>query len=1136
LHHRTTAISLLETAARLGVEYSPPVNPGPTYVSRANADIRSVIDLVFLPPPDVLASAPLRDELLGGESDHVPLITVIRLDHRVDKIKGRTLKPDSGAETMFCVYIIKKLPSLLETHQPDTPEGVEALSEAVMGVFSSAWNIYAEEYIVGPRSKKWWSEDCTKARDNWWEEDSAETRAEYCRTLKETKRKFFDDRIKDIAETKKRPWDLMDWVKERKNPPCEAIQFNGQPCHELPQLWDALHGTYNAANDRPVDTSILDDLPDEPVREWPVFSSLELRQALEACSAHSAPGPDHVTWTHLKLIMSEPECERVILTLANACIITGHWPKHFKDSLSVIIPKPGKESYDTPKSFRPIVLLNTLGKLVEKMISNRFQFDMIKHDLVDPNQMGGVRQRSTEDAGLFLTHLVRTGWASGLQTSVLAFDIAQFFPSINHEFLLAVLRKQGFHPMVVSFFESYLVERHTTYVWNNFTSDPRRADVGVGQGSALSPVLSALIMAPIMKLYRMRESIGSTLISYVDDGTVVVQAREIATNCIVLYHAYATLVVLCTAAGLAMEHSKTELFHFTRAHKGWDQSLDLGFAPFTGNTPLKPKKFWRYLGFFFDRRLTFQEHFRFYTTKSLTTVMAMRMLGNSARGLTPKNKRILYRACVMPIATYGHRLWYFEGAKNVGVLKSLTSMQRKAACWITGAFCTSPTGGTECLAGLPPIKLHLRKLSQQAVFRTATLSDTHPLRSLMPEEFRGGAKPHLGAACHLHRRRQGVVQDAISQTVRSLGKLMEDFEPCANEASPGSRMMDLYGAQVHFNQYDSYGEEPLKRRRTELNTLFNAVSVAPRTVCMGTDASVPKTTRHHATAAFVFEGLVDMQGSSIMMAGRVLASDAELFAIRAAVCKATGFVNCDRIVLFTDSIGMAKRAVDPSIHSGQAHSLAVCKALNTWLSVSPDRRVDFIETPSKLKWGIQHAAHLRARSLPPVLAGARPDTSLDSVRKEVTNSAIDSWATMSKKDEYLGHQFLILRDPKGKRLRPTYSNGGMWLRNVNEDNALCARFCRAILNHALTGEYYRRFNIPGHETHECECGCPMQSRHHIFTQCGVLETRDRLDVPTRAGRTGCWLLNATRLIFFRQHLYTELLLSGAWFRARPLIS
>jgi hypothetical protein len=117
----------------------------------------------------------------------------------------------------------------------------------------------------------------------------------------------------------------------------------------------------------------------------------------------------------------------------------------------------------------------------------------------------------------------------------------------------------------------------------------------------------------------------------------------------------------------------------------------------------------------------FQEHVRFYTTKALTTVMTMRMLGNSMRGLSPRNKRTLYRACVLPIATYGHRLWYFEGAKVKGVLESLTSMQQKAVCWITGVFCTSPTGGVERLAGLPPISIHLKKLSQCAILRTATL-------------------------------------------------------------------------------------------------------------------------------------------------------------------------------------------------------------------------------------------------------------------------------------------------------------------------------------------------------------------------------------------------------------------------------
>ena len=50
----------------------------------------------------------------------------------------------------------------------------------------------------------------------------------------------------------------------------------------------------------------------------------------------------------------------------------------------------------------------------------------------------------------------------------------------------------------------------------------------------------------------------------------------------------------------------------------------------------------------------------------------------------------------------------------------LVAMQCKAALWILGAFCTSPTGGIEALAGLIPIHLHLKKLVKQSCLRAAT--------------------------------------------------------------------------------------------------------------------------------------------------------------------------------------------------------------------------------------------------------------------------------------------------------------------------------------------------------------------------------------------------------------------------------
>ncbi len=184
--------------------------------------------------------------------------------------------------------------------------------------------------------------------------------------------------------------------------------------------------------------------------------------------------------------------------------------------------------------------------------------------------------------GAYLTHLVRAGWARGLKTSVIAFDIAQFFPSLNHEFLLAAMRKQGFSPGVIRFFESYLVQRFTRYCWNNFKSDPMQADVGVGQGSGLSPVLSALYIAPVMKLYDIRASefLDTTLFSYVDDGTIITQSRHLGVNMTVLKSAYGVIFDLFTRAGLALEHSKTELFHFSRARNETLPSVDLGYAPY----------------------------------------------------------------------------------------------------------------------------------------------------------------------------------------------------------------------------------------------------------------------------------------------------------------------------------------------------------------------------------------------------------------------------------------------------------------------------------------------------------------------------------------------------------------------------
>ena len=176
----------------------------------------------------------------------------------------------------------------------------------------------------------------------------------------------------------------------------------------------------------------------------PPFSSTEIHEALNKCNNSSAPGPDYLLWRHLKRILYDEGCMTNIVNIANACINLSYWPMHFKRSSFIIIPKPNKSLYDSLKSFQPIVLLNTIGKLIEKVMSNRIQVHAISSNFLYPNQLGGIQQCSTTDAGVYLTHIICAGWIKELHTSTLVFDIAQFFSSLNYHLIPLILTKASF--------------------------------------------------------------------------------------------------------------------------------------------------------------------------------------------------------------------------------------------------------------------------------------------------------------------------------------------------------------------------------------------------------------------------------------------------------------------------------------------------------------------------------------------------------------------------------------------------------------------------------------------------------------------------------------------------------------------
>ena len=163
----------------------------------------------------------------------------------------------------------------------------------------------------------------------------------------------------------------MNWINKCKLLPIEAIKYNGQPCIKIDNLWQALYLTFNTAQYCIVDEEVLNKLELFANSSWNSFLKEEVTSALTKCNNLFTPDPNKLAWRHFKHILKNSIYLKNITNITNACLELGFWLSHFKTSMTIVILKLNKPSYDSLKLFRPIMLLNTLGKLIEKFIGDR---------------------------------------------------------------------------------------------------------------------------------------------------------------------------------------------------------------------------------------------------------------------------------------------------------------------------------------------------------------------------------------------------------------------------------------------------------------------------------------------------------------------------------------------------------------------------------------------------------------------------------------------------------------------------------------------------------------------------------------------------------------------------------------------
>ncbi|CAB0032702.1 unnamed protein product [Trichogramma brassicae] len=154
---------------------------------------------------------------------------------------------------------------------------------------------------------------------------------------------------------------------------------------------------------RRIVAALFPRVPDEPALPPPLQAGAivpavtmeELRGACRRIKDHTAPGPDGVPNSAIKIAISKhPD---IFLQVYMACLRTGIFPACWKRQRLVLLPMPGKPPEET-SSYRPLCMLDTVGKTLERIICDRFEATTESPGGISNHQYRFRKGRSTINA------------------------------------------------------------------------------------------------------------------------------------------------------------------------------------------------------------------------------------------------------------------------------------------------------------------------------------------------------------------------------------------------------------------------------------------------------------------------------------------------------------------------------------------------------------------------------------------------------------------------------------------------------------------------------------------------------------------------------------------------------------------
>ena len=217
---------------------------------------------------------------------------------------------------------------------------------------------------------------------------------------------------------------------------------------------------------------------------WNLTTEAEVKKIVLQ-SNDTQPGPDNIP---IRIYKNNIDflCP-VIAHLCNLSLQNGTFPSVHK--IGKVIPIYKNKERNELCNYRPICLLNSISKVLEKIVSVRLLNHLEVHNILANEQYAYRKSKGTDLAITDFIKNILGNFDNNHVTIAVFLDLTKAFDCVRHDILLRKLEHYGIRGTSLQWFANYLTNRKQYVKYMNAESEERPIDIGVPQGSILGPIL-----------------------------------------------------------------------------------------------------------------------------------------------------------------------------------------------------------------------------------------------------------------------------------------------------------------------------------------------------------------------------------------------------------------------------------------------------------------------------------------------------------------------------------------------------------------------------------------------------------------------------------------------------------------------